>query len=112
MLFVGMQFDLANYLSLLVALSFVWARASPHLHPVRPPPGLTSVNVLAPILFFMAYFAAQQGIIVAVVQRQSWYHPDQTEVGPLCIHPAVTFHLQLFRVVRLQFMTAAYLRKS
>ena len=76
----NVQYSFVNYVGLVVAFGFVWTHASPHLHPAKPPPRLISVNVLAPIALFMALFTLELGIAVGMLQRQSWYHPQESKV--------------------------------
>ena len=77
---VLVQYDLGNYVVLVVSLAFVCMRSSQHLHPARPPQKLMSAAVLAPIALFMGFYAVEQGIAVAILNRQSWYHPETSKV--------------------------------
>ena len=70
-----LQFDVANYIALFVTLGFILIRPSAQLHPVKPPRRLFSLPVLGPI----AFYAVQQGIAVAILNRQSWFDPTQAE---------------------------------
>ena len=77
---LDMQYDVGNYVVLLVSLGFVWTHASQHLHPARPPPRLISINVLGPIALFMVFFTVEQAMAVVILRRQSWYHPAESKV--------------------------------
>lgn len=77
---LNMQYNLVNFVTLLVSLGFVWTHASPHLHPAKPPPRLISVDVLGPIALFMCLFALEHGIAIVMLRRQSWYHPEESKV--------------------------------
>ena len=73
------QFDVANYITLFVSLGFILIRPSAQLHPVKPPRRLFSLPVLGPLAFFMGFYALQQGVAVALLNKQSWFDPTQHE---------------------------------
>ena len=74
------QIDVGLYVSLGVCLGVVCIRPSPQLHSVRPARRLISLTVLGPVALFMAFYAVQQGIAVAILKRQSWYQRDKSQV--------------------------------
>ena len=77
---VGMQYDVGLYLALVVSAGFVCIRPSPQLHPVKPAGRLISLTVLGPLALLMAFFVVQQGIAIAYLKQQSWYHSNNSQV--------------------------------